>query len=538
MYRAAIYCRLSKDDDLQGESASIANQRDMLEGYCRRQGWEVVKVYQDDGFTGLNMNRPDLKRMLEDAGKGKINLVITKDLSRLGRNYLETGYLIENFFPKNGVRYIAMNDGIDTIRDNNDIAPFKNILNEMYSKDISKKVHSSYLLKAHKGEFTGCLAPFGYKKDPEDKNHLLIDEETAPVVRLIFQYALEGHGPNYIRRRLEAGKHPCPTWWNRVRGLRDTRTKWEKKDPENGRFVWDFSVIKDLLMNPVYMGAIASQKKDYRFKVGTIREKKPEAWIVVEGQHEAIISPEDFAIVQSKLKSRQRPGQDGEYSLFAGLIKCGECGKALTVRYTNAKHPQRIYSCKTYNAYGKTFCTQHRVEYDLLYEVVLRKIRECAKAALADRDRIAGHLSDTCEREQQGARDALEHAIGKAQERIEVLEKMVLRLYEDMAAGRISEDNFNLMLDKTQGEQETLKTRIEENRRKLAEEVRLEGDAKQWLDAIRECADITELDAATLNRLIREIVVHEHIDSDKTRHISIEIHFNLKPIPEFAQVNP
>ena len=206
------------------------------------------------------------------------------------------------------------------------------------------------------------------------------------------------------------------------------------------------------------------------------------------------------------------------------------------MRYTNAKHPQRIYACKTYNAYGKTFCTQHRVEYDLLYEVVLGKIRECAKAALADRDRIANRLSDTCEREQQGARDALEHAIDKAQERVEVLEKMVLRLYEDMAAGRISEDNFNLMLDKTQGEQETLKTRIEENRRKLAEEIRLEGDAKQWLDAILECADITELDAATLNRLIREIVVHEHIDSDKTRHISIEIHFNLKPIPEFAQV--
>jgi DNA invertase Pin-like site-specific DNA recombinase len=536
MYRAAIYCRLSKDDDLQGESASIANQRDMLESYCRRQGWEVIKVYQDDGFTGLNMNRPDLKRMLEDIGKGKVNLVVTKDLSRLGRNYLETGYLIETFFPKNGVRYIAMNDGIDTLRDNNDIAPFKNILNEMYSKDISKKVHSSYLLKAHKGEFTGCLAPFGYKKDPEDKNHLLVDEETAPVVRLIFQYALEGHGPNYIRRKLEAGRHPCPTWWNRVRGLRDTRTKWEKKDPENGRFVWDFSVIKDLLMNPVYMGAIASQKKDYRFKVGTIREKRPEAWIVVEGQHEAIISPEDFAIVQSKLKSRQRPGRDGEYSLFAGLIKCGECGKALTVRYTNAKHPRRIYSCKTYNAYGKTFCTQHRVEYELLYEVVLGKIRECAKAALADRDRIASRLSDTCEREQQGARDALEHAIGKAQERIEVLEKMMLRLYEDMAAGRIIEDNFNLMMDKTQREQETLKTRIEKDRRTLAEEIRLEGDAKQWLDAILECADITELDAATLNRLIREIVVHEHIDDDKTRHISIEIHFNLKPIPELAQV--
>ena len=181
-YRAAVYCRLSKDDDLQGESASIANQRDMLEKYCEKQGWEVVAVYQDDGFTGLNMERPDLQRMLRAIERRQINLVITKDLSRLGRNYLQTGHLIEDFFPRNGVRYIAMNDGIDTLRDNNDIAPFKNILNEMYSKDISKKVHSSYLLKAQKGQFTGCLAPFGYRKDPEDKNHLLIDEETAPIV--------------------------------------------------------------------------------------------------------------------------------------------------------------------------------------------------------------------------------------------------------------------------------------------------------------------------------------------------------------------
>ncbi len=229
--RAAVYCRLSKDDDLHGESASIANQRDMLEKYCEKQGWEVVAVYQDDGYTGLNMERPDLKRMLKAIERRQINLVVTKDLSRLGRNYLQTGHLIEDFFPRNGVRYIAMNDGIDTLRDNNDIAPFKNILNEMYSKDISKKVHSSYLLKAQKGQFTGCLAPFGYRKDPEDKNHLLIDEETAPIVRLIFGYALNGHGPNYIRRRLEEEKIPCPTWWNRERGLRNTRTKWEKKDP-------------------------------------------------------------------------------------------------------------------------------------------------------------------------------------------------------------------------------------------------------------------------------------------------------------------
>ena len=535
-FRAAIYCRLSKDDDLDGESASIANQRDMLEHYCEKQGWEVVEVYQDDGYTGLNMERPDLKRMIKAIERRQVNLVITKDLSRLGRNYLQTGYLIEDFFPRNGVRYIAMNDGIDTLRENNDIAPFKNILNEMYSKDISKKVHSSYLLKAQKGEFTGCVAPFGYRKDPEDKNHLLVDEETAPIVRQIFRWALEGHGPNFIRSRLEEQKVPCPTWWNRERGIRNVRTKWEKQDPVNGRYMWDFSVIKDILVNPVYAGAIASQKKDYRFKIGTIGEKKPQDWIVVEQRHEPLIDCKSFAIVQDKLKSRQRPRQNGETSLFAGLIKCGECGKSLTIRTTHAKHPQQIYACKTYGAFGKTHCSQHRVEYDTLYRLVLNKIRECASAALMDGEAIAGKLTDTCEAEQKGQREAWERSLAKDEERIEVLEKMVLRLYEDMMAGRISDTNFNLMLGRTQTEQAELKARVEEARKRLSDEAKIESDARQWIDAIQEYADITELDAATLNRLIKEIVVHERIDSDKTRHISIEIHFNLKPIPEVEQV--
>ena len=321
-----------------------------------------------------------------------------------------------------------------------------------------------------------------------------------------------------------------------MRGFRNVSTKWEKKDPVNGRYMWDFSVIKDILMNPVYTGAIASQKKEYRFKIGTIGEKKPEDWIVVENQHEPIVDRKTFDIVQSKLKSRQRPRQGGEYSLFAGLIKCGECGKSLTIRYTNDKHPRQIYSCKTYNAFGKNHCTQHRVEYDTLYSLVLSKIRECASAALMDGEAVAGKLTDTCEAEQKGQREALERSLTKDEERLDVLEKMVLRLYEDMVAGRISEANFNLLMEKTQTEQAELKAKIAEGRKKLADEIQLACDARRWVEAIQEYADITELDAATLNRLIKEIVVHESIDSDKTRHISIEIHFNLKPIPEVEQV--
>ncbi len=535
-YRAAIYCRLSKDDDLKGESASIANQRDMLEKYCKKQGWEVVSVYQDDGYTGLNMERPSLKRMLKAVEQRQVNLVITKDLSRLGRNYLQTGYLTEDFFPRNGVRYIAMNDGIDTLLDNNDIVPFKNILNELYSKDISKKVHSSYLLKAQKGQFTGSVAPFGYKKDPDNKNHLIVDEETAPVIKQIFAYALEGHGPNYIRRRLEEEKIPCPTWWNRKRGLRKVYTKWEKKDPENGSFMWDFSVIKEILMNPVYIGAIASQKVYYNFKIGVIGDKKPNEWIVVEGCHEPVIDKNSFNILQEKLKSRQRPRQNGEISLFAGLIKCGECGKSLTVRTTHDKNPKKIYACKTYNSFGKKHCTQHRIDFDTLYSLVLNKIRECAKVALYDKENTAGKLSAICESGQKTGRENLEKSLSKDKERVKVLEKMIVKLYEDMAEGRINDQNFNLILGKTQKEQEELKAKIDKNSKLLSDKKQLVHDIEKWKSIIQEYADITELDAVILNRLIKKIIVHEKIDDDKTRHISIEIHFNLKPIPEVEQV--
>ena len=214
------------------------------------------------------MERPDLKRMLKAIERKQVNLVITKDLSRLGRNYLQTGTLIEDFFPRHGVRYIAMNDGIDTLRENNDIAPFKNILNEMYSKDISKKVHSSYLLKAQKGEFTGCLAPFGYRKDPEDKNHLLVDGETAPHCPANLPVGAGGPRPQLHPAQAGGTADTLPHMVEPAAGPAEHPHQMEKKDPENGKFIWDFSVIKDLLMNPVYAGAIASQKKDYRFKLG------------------------------------------------------------------------------------------------------------------------------------------------------------------------------------------------------------------------------------------------------------------------------
>ena len=533
-WRAAIYCRLSKDDELQGESASISNQREMLTNYCKAQGFTIVDIFQDDGYTGLNMERPGLKKALKAVEEKRVNLLITKDLSRLGRNYLETGRLMEDYFPRKGVRYIAVNDNIDTARDSNEIAPFKNILNEMYSKDISKKVHSSYLLHAKQGKYTGVVPPFGYLKDPNNKGHLVIDGETAWVVRKIFDYAMEGKGSNYIRRRLEREKIACPCWWNRTRGFRDHFTKWEIKDPDNGKYIWDFGIIERILQNPVYYGAIASQKADYRFKVGVIRKKKAHEWIVVENQHEPIIDRQTFDIVQTKIRKRQHPRDTDNYSLFSGLIKCGECGKALTIRKTNAKHPKDIYSCVTYNKFGKEHCTQHRVDYDVLYQLVLDRIRILAKAALADAQSVEKRIESSYAKQAEAEQEASSFAIAKAQDRIQVLDRMIARLYEDMIAGRVSESNFETLLTNAQREQTSLKEQIAsaENGKKAEEEKLL--DAKAWADLIKDYANITELDSETLNRLIREIIVHEEVDADRNRNITIEIHFNFKATPEVS----
>ena len=527
-----IYCRLSKDDDLQGESASISNQRELLSNYCKAQGWTIVEVFQDDGYTGLNMERPGLRRLLEAVEQGRINLVITKDLSRLGRNYLETGRLIEYFFPRHGTRYIAFNDSIDTVSDTNDIAPFKNILNEMYSKDISKKVHSSYMVAAQKGRFTGTVAPFGYKKDPDNKGHLLIDEETAPFVREIFSMAAAGHGPNYIRHRLEEMKVPCPSWWNRQRGYRSTLTRWEKADPEQGIYMWDFSVIKDLLMNPVYIGAVSAQKTNYRFKLGTICAKKPDEWITVENCHEPIIDRTTFDIVQRSMQSRRRPRNDGKFSLFAGLIKCGECGKSLNYRISRpGKEPVPCYCCKTYNTYGSRHCTQHRVQEDVLQEVVLRTIRAYAEAAAIGTDAILDQLDRVAHGHEDEQREQLAAALIRDEERLAVLDKMVSKLYEDRMTGSITGSNFTMMMERTQQEQRTLSDRIAEARRQLDAENEQRDNTQQWIDLISQYREITELDAETLNRLLNRIVVHETIDEQHVRHLSIEIHFNFKQMP-------
>lgn len=528
-YRVGMYLRLSKDDDIrERESSSISHQREMLTKYCEKKGWSIEKEYVDDGFSGLNMKRPSLQKLLKDVEAGKINLVVTKDYSRLGRDRLETERLREVFFPKHDCRYIAVNDNIDTMYDD-DYAPFKAIFNEHYSKDIAKKVHSAYLSQAEKGRFTGCVAPFGYKKDPDEPLHLVIDEETAPYVEEIFEMARNGHGVGYIKRRLEENKVPCPTWWNRQRGIRNHYTKWELQDPDNGRYVWDETVLTDMLINPVYYGAVSSQKKRYKFKVGVLGEKDPEDWVVVENMHEPIVDQDTFDIVQEKIKSRKCSRGDGTTSLFAGLIKCGECGKALTIRKTNAKNPKDIYACVTYNRHGKNHCTQHRIDYDDLYDIVLKEIRSIANQTL-NADEVAVDIERKCEADRLAEKDSMQKQIAKVKDRLEVLDRMVAKLYDDLLNEKISEKNFDSMMARTSKEQKSLEKQIAEYEAELSDDTIYDANYDKWVDLISTYLDIKELDQETLNQLIKKIVVHEEISEDGERNISLEIHYNFKPV--------
>ncbi len=293
-------------------------------------------------------------------------------------------------------------------------------------------------------------------------------------------------------------------------------------------YMWDFTVIKDLLMNPVYIGCMASQKRHYRFKIGTIGEKKPDEWLVVEGTHEPIIDRATFDIVQEKLRSRQRVRNNGELSLFAGILKCGECGKALTHRIAYARDPKPVYCCKTYNAYGKGHCTQHRILEEDLTRIVLEKIRECAQAAMVDADDVAGRLRQTMENEERERRGKTAAELAECEARCAALTQMVTRLYEDRMMGRISEENFSMLMAKTQTEQEEAKAHIRLLQQEQQRRSQSAFDDEQWREAIRQYADITELDAVTLNKLVRQVVVHEEISTDGTRKISVEIHFNMK----------
>ena len=529
----ALYCRISLDDGGDNESMSISNQKIMLRDFAEKNGMFKYEYYVDDGYTGRNFNRPSFQRMIADIEAGKIGCVITKDLSRLGRNYIEAGSYIEIFFPKHNVRYIAITDGVDSLnRKEMDITPFKNILNDMYSRDISKKVLSGITIRSRQGKFCGGTPPLGLMRDPEDKGHLIIDPKTAPIIRKIYDYALDGLGCMRISKKLMEEKIPV------------THVKSNTERKEN-YYYWAGSRISHILRNPFYKGAhlvFRTHQKGIRSNTYDIIPR--EEWEIIENCHEAIVSPEEWDKVQ-ELIDRRPTIMNGNacpfYNLFHGIIYCATCGKSMQVRYEKVGRTGKnrftgeirdpidkaYYICQTYNRLGKNACTSHKIEARDLHDLVLKDIQELATQALKDADAFYQRLSSWMEHRYMADASQMQ----KERERLEVrnreIDEMFLNLYTDKAKGILSEQRFVKLTATMEQEQEENQRRLQELLRMLQQSDAQESEVRTFIREIRQYATIQELDETVLNRLISRILVGEvrKVDGQKVQEVRIVYNF-------------
>ncbi len=529
----ALYCRLSLEDGKDNESMSISNQKLLLKDYAEKNGMFNCEFYVDDGFTGRNFNRPAFQRMISDIEAGKIGCVITKDLSRLGRNYIESGSYMEVFFPKHNVRYIAITDNYDSLnKQEMDIAPFKNILNDMYSRDISKKVLAGRMTRSRQGKFCGGQPPLGLMRDPDDNGHLIIDPETAPVIRRIFDLALDGFGNMKICKVLMEERIPI------------TRMQ-TGTDCDINYYAWSGSRISTILRNPFYKGAhvvCKTHQKGIRSNTYNIipREQRE----VIEDCHEAIIPKAEWEKVQ-QLIDRRPPIMKGNncpyYNIFHGIVYCATCGKSMQVRYEKVGRTDKdrrtgkerepidkaYYICQTYNRLGKNACTSHKIEARDLYNLVLSDIQEVAAMALKDKEAFYSRLSMKMEKQYLADTDSLKKEYESLAQRNQEIDDTFISLYADKAKGILTEKRFLKLTDAMEKEQESNQNRMQEIAALISEEEHSEGDVQMFIGEIRRYAAITELDEIVLNRLINRILIGEpmKVDGIKTQEVRIVYNF-------------
>lgn len=503
-YSAALYLRLSRDDEGGGNSVSIQTQRMMLERCCREQGLQIHDIYIDDGYSGLNFDRPAFRRMLEDIRRGAVNLVITKDLSRLGRDYLQTGYYTERVFPRQGVRFIALDDGVDTLRDDNDIAPFKNILNDLYARDLSRKVKSAKRARAAQGAFIGSHAPYGYLQRAENRNVLEVNGETAAVVRQIFELALGGMGAAAIAGRLRAERTLTPAAYKVRRGERHFARLFEQA-PEEKQYQWAASTVRRILGDRVYLGHMIGHKSQVDHYKTKRRSPVPQGErIVVENTHPALVSREDFDKVQLLIRARQLPKREEGDNLFRALLYCDECGHRLSMAaktYQNGRGG--YYRCMHHYRFPDRCGDAHYIRYDHLYQIALKELERIAEPLRHSADRTAELLAQAGEE----AKKELHSREAKLCSRRATVDAIVGRLYEDFGAGRVTAHNHNRLLAEYQREQEAIQKELEALRSGPGDEGKRSARQEELRGAVEKYLTIGEPDAALLHQLIQKIHV-------------------------------
>ena len=527
IYNTALYMRLSRDDESYGDSVSIETQRTILQQYAREQGLHVVGEYVDDGWSGTNFERPSFQRMMDDVEAGKVNCIVTKDLSRFGREHVMMDYYLEFLFPEKRVRYIAVAENEDTEKGLSDFVPFKNLFNEWFAKDTSRKVKTAFKAKFAAGQRISAYAPLGYKKHPEIKNKLIIDEETRWIVEKIFDLAIHGKGAASITRILIAEKVPTPGFINFQRD--GTFANIYAGAPEEKAYAWTIAQVKSILKEETYIGhSVHNKQTNISFKNKKKVRKPKEEWYRVENTHEAIISEDVFRQVQEQICNRRRRQKNGTTQIFSGLVKCADCGWSLAYGMNSQnKNPYAHYHCSKYGQ-GLHQCSMHYIRYDVLYAYVLSRLQYWSVLAQQDGDKLLKRLLNASDKERNTARKRQTAELKKAEKRKAEVDTLFAKMYEDWSAGRITEYNFNMLSEKYQGEQRELDAKIERLHEAMEAAAQTAVDAEKWIGLMKQYVNPTELTAELLNTLIEKILVHEAVKSeDGSREQEVEIFYRF-----------
>lgn len=538
----ALYERLSRDDDLTGDSNSILNQKRYLESYAAQRGYTNIVHYTDDGWSGGNFDRPAWKRLVADIEAGKVAHLLCKDLSRIGRNYLQTGFYTEVMFRQNGVHFVAVANNIDSEeQDSGEFAPFLNIMNEWYLRDQSKKVSAAYRVKGKAGKPTTNNAIYGYKKDPEDKDYWLVDEEAAAVVRRIFRLAVEGHGPHEIAKILTQEKVECPAYYLARNGRGSRKNTVDTSRP----YDWYGFTVSSMLTKPEYMGHTVnfrSSKKSYRDK----RVKNdPSDWLIFENTHEAIVDPETWQLAQQVKRTVRRTDTTGVANPLTGLVFCADCGAKMYNHRGKRKKDGREYGTDFYNCstYTLTFeretqmCFSHTVSTKALNALILETIRTTASYAIQNKEEFIQKVRSISQVRQQEAAKELKRKVAKERKRSAELDVLIKKLYETYAMGKLEEKRFELLCAEYEKEQAELEQLLASEQAQLDQFHEDTDRASHFLALAQKYTDFTELTAPMIHEFVEKILVHAPDRSTGERVQEIEIYLNFiekfeVPMPE------
>ena len=541
----ALYERLSRDDDQTGDSNSIVNQKKYLESYCQQKGYTNLVHYTDDGWSGGNFERPAWKRLIADIEAGKVAHVIVKDMSRAGRDYLQTGFYTEVFFRQHGVHFVAIANSVDSDDQNsNEFAPFLNIMNEWYLRDLSRKQKTAIRVKGESGKPTTNSAIYGYKKMPGDKYTWHIDEEAAAVVRRIFQLTIEGKGPYDIARILYEDKIETPA----VYFGKQKKGVWKSKEEFPNPYNWSGFVVGQILSKPEYMGHTVnfrSHKQSYKDKVPVMHPK--EEWLIFENTHEAIVDKETWELAQKLRKTPRRHDTLGEANPLTGLLFCADCGAKMTNHRSrggtkNNPYPSDFYDCSTYTlAHQKRThaCSGHYIRSKVLRELILETIRTVSTFAISNQEEFLEKVRSASQIRQKEVAKENKRKLNKDRKRITELDNIIKKLYESFAIGRITDERFDTLLAEYEAEQKALQEAVAEMESNLSAFEEDTDRAEQFLELAKKYTDFSELTTPMINEFIDKIIVHapEKIDGDRVQEVEIYLKFIGRfdlPTPELT----